>query len=66
MSELAIIEKVRQLGGHGPHITLGIGDDCAIYRPRPHEELLFTTDQSVEGVHFLPDQSPSMLSLIHI
>jgi len=40
---------------------LGIGDDCAIYRPRPNEELLFTTDQSTEGVHFLPDQSPSII-----
>jgi len=60
MSELAIIEKIRRLGEHGPHMTLGIGDDCAIYRPRPNEELLFTTDQSIEGVHFLPDQSPSI------
>ena len=61
MSEIAIIEKIRQLGERGPHITLGIGDDCAIYRPRPSEELLFTTDQSIEGVHFLPDQSPSII-----
>ena len=61
MSELAIIEKLRRLGERGPHITLGIGDDCAIYRPRPSEELLFTTDQSIEGVHFLPDQPPSII-----
>jgi len=61
MSELAIIEKIRRLGERGPHITLGIGDDCAIYRPNPNEELLFTTDQSIEGVHFLPDQSPSII-----
>src|SRR5436189_1860834 len=61
MSELAIIEKIRRLGERGPHITLGIGDDCAIYRPRPNEELLFTADQSIEGVHFLPDQSPSII-----
>jgi thiamine-monophosphate kinase len=61
MSELDIVEKIRRLGQRGPHITLGIGDDCAIYRPRPREELLFTTDQSIEGVHFLPDQSPSIV-----
>jgi thiamine-monophosphate kinase len=61
MSELAIIEKIRRLGEIGPHITLGIGDDCAIYRPRPNEELLFTADQSIEGVHFLPGQSPSII-----
>jgi thiamine-monophosphate kinase len=32
---------------------LGIGDDCAIYRPRgSSEDLLFTTDLFVEDVHF--------------
>ena len=61
MSELDIVEKLRRLGERGPRITLGIGDDCAIYRPRPNEELLFTADQSIEGVHFLPDQSPSII-----
>ena len=61
MSELDIVERLRRLGEQGPHITLGIGDDCAIYRPRPNEELLFTTDQSIAGIHFLPDQSPSII-----
>ena len=61
MSELEIVEKLRRLGERGLRITLGIGDDCAIYRPRPNEELLFTADQSIEGVHFLPDQSPSLI-----
>ena len=61
MSELDIVEKLRRLGERGPRITLGIGDDCAIYRPRPNEELLFTADQSIEGVHFLPTQTPSII-----
>lgn len=61
MSELDIVEKIRRLTERGPHITLGIGDDCAIYRPRPNEELLFTADQSIEDVHFLPDQSPGII-----
>ena len=61
MNELDIVEKLRRLGERGPRITLGIGDDCAIYRPRANEELLFTADQSIEGVHFLPDQSPSII-----
>jgi thiamine-monophosphate kinase len=61
MSELDIVGKLRRLGERGPRITLGIGDDCAIYRPRPNQELLFTTDQSIEGIHFLPDQSPSII-----
>ena len=32
---------------------LGIGDDCAIFRPRgAAEDLLFTTDMLIEGTHF--------------
>jgi len=65
MSELAIVEKLRRLAGSGkaitPGIALGIGDDCAIYRPRPNEELLFTADQSIEGVHFLSSQPPATI-----
>jgi thiamine-monophosphate kinase len=34
-------------------LVLGIGDDCAIYRPRgSREDLLFTTDLLIEDVHF--------------
>jgi thiamine-monophosphate kinase len=37
----------------GSGLVLGIGDDCAIYRPRGStEDLLFTTDLFVENVHF--------------
>jgi thiamine-monophosphate kinase len=52
--ELALIERLRarvspqSRGG----ITLGIGDDCAIFRPSAGEELLFTTDMLIENVHF--------------
>ncbi|MGD1070864.1 MAG: thiamine-phosphate kinase [Bryobacteraceae bacterium] len=36
-------------------LILGIGDDCAIYRPRGSaDDLLFTIDLFIEGVHFLP------------
>jgi thiamine-monophosphate kinase len=35
-------------------VVLGIGDDCAIYRPRGSaDDLLFTADMFIEGVHFL-------------
>ena len=61
MSELDIVERLRRLARPGAGLTLGIGDDCAIYRPRPNDELLFTTDQSAEGVHFLSDQSPAII-----
>jgi thiamine-monophosphate kinase len=34
---------------------LGLGDDCAIYRPRgSREDLVFTTDLLIEDVHFHP------------
>jgi thiamine-monophosphate kinase len=34
-------------------LVLGIGDDCAIFRPRgAAEDLLFTTDMLIEDVHF--------------
>jgi thiamine-monophosphate kinase len=34
-------------------VVLGIGDDCAIFRPRSAtEDLLFTTDMLIEDVHF--------------
>jgi len=61
MNELNIVEKLQRLAGSGKGITLGIGDDCAIYLPRPNEELLFTADQSIEGIHFLPTLAPAIV-----
>src|SRR5215467_15637952 len=37
----------------GSRLKLGIGDDCAIFRPRGgNQDLLFTTDMLLEDVHF--------------
>ena len=35
-------------------VLLGIGDDCAILRPPPGEDLLVSIDTLVSGVHFPP------------
>jgi len=55
-SERAITDRLRALAKIPPHspVVLGIGDDCAVYRPRGSaDDLLFTSDLFIEGVHFL-------------
>jgi thiamine-monophosphate kinase len=49
------IEKLRARTGlpRTEGVVLGIGDDCAIVRPRgASEDWLYTTDMLLEGVHF--------------
>ena len=36
----------------GSGVRIGIGDDCAVLTPRAGEEMLVTTDFSIEGRHF--------------
>jgi thiamine-monophosphate kinase len=61
MNELAIVEKLRKLAERGPRILLGIGDDCAIYRPRRGEDLLFKIDPIIENIHFRREQPPALI-----
>lgn len=63
--ELALLNIIRSRAASiGPsaksrsRIRLGIGDDCALLRPRAGEELAVTTDLSIEGRHFRLDWHP--------
>lgn len=52
--ELQLIERIkkRAAGIASPQLITGIGDDCAVFRPRANEDLVLTTDFLIEDVHF--------------
>jgi thiamine-monophosphate kinase len=52
--ERALLARIRARAAAQPHrgLRLGIGDDCALLRARPGEELAVTTDLSIAGRHF--------------
>jgi thiamine-monophosphate kinase len=58
--ELALLQRLRGRAGRigGAALRLGIGDDCALLRARPGEELAVTTDLSIAGRHFRLDWHP--------
>jgi thiamine-monophosphate kinase len=55
--ELALIRQIRSRTGKSayPGLALGIGDDCALLRPRPGQEFAVTTDLCIDGRHFRLD-----------
>jgi thiamine-monophosphate kinase len=59
-SELSLIRQLRSRAASftGSGVRLGIGDDCALLRVRPGEELAVTTDLSIAGRHFRLDWHP--------
>jgi thiamine-monophosphate kinase len=57
VGELGLIRRIRERAASigGGRLRLGIGDDCALLRPRPDEEFAVTTDLSIAGRHFRLD-----------
>ena len=56
MNEPELIERLRGWVAlsRAAGVVLGIGDDCAIVRPRgARQDWLYTTDMLIEGTHFL-------------
>jgi len=54
MRETDLVTLIQRLNASGaPGLVKGIGDDCAVIRPKTGEDLLVTTDFLLEGVHFL-------------
>jgi thiamine-monophosphate kinase len=61
MNELALVGRLRGLSGKGRGVIRGIGDDCAVFRPKAGEDLLLKTDQLIEGVHFPKAMRPETI-----
>lgn len=59
-TELALLARIRTGSSQMRHpgLQLGIGDDCALLRLRPDEEMAVTTDLSIDGRHFRLDCHP--------
>jgi thiamine-monophosphate kinase len=63
-SEDSILRKIAdssqssQGQGAGHFVALGIGDDAALFRPKPGHEIVLTCDWFLEGTHFLRDKHP--------
>jgi thiamine-monophosphate kinase len=61
IAELELIARIRKGAADQPSQTLalGIGDDCAILHPGTGQEIVITTDFSMEGRHFLRNRHPA-------
>jgi thiamine-monophosphate kinase len=61
LNEIEFLRRLRRraFSPKNSGIVLGIGDDCAIFRGQSAtEDLVFTTDMTIEGVHFTRSLHP--------
>ena len=65
ISEFDLIERFFKTGIASnitnPSLILGIGDDCALIKSLPGEEIAITSDMLVEGRHFFSGADPEQL-----
>jgi len=61
LGELQILRQIRRRAGAfgSAALPVGIGDDCALIRPRTGEDLAITTDLSIAGRHFRLEWHPA-------
>jgi thiamine-monophosphate kinase len=53
VGEIGLIRRLTRKAGRGRGVVAGIGDDCAVVRPRGGtDDWLLTTDAVIDGVHF--------------
>lgn len=63
-TEDGILHRIAGAAKRPPHslradsVTLGIGDDAALFRSKPRHETILTCDWFLEGTHFLRDIHP--------
>jgi thiamine-monophosphate kinase len=62
LGEFGLIARIERMARRvsGAAVALGIGDDAALLRLRPGEQLALTTDAFVEGVHFRFRDEPAL------
>lgn len=62
MRENELIHRIKKALGRrfytSREVSLGIGDDAALFRPRAGHELILTCDWFLESTHFLRDKHP--------
>ena len=61
--ENSLLKKIAQAAGPQAEKELrtlarGIGDDAALFKPKPGHEMILTSDWFLEGTHFLRDMHP--------
>lgn len=61
LGEFELIRRFFSTCGRRRDVLLGVGDDAALVRSPPGQELVVTVDTLVEGVHFLPGCDPRSL-----